>query len=176
MFRILTGLLALIAFALPQAAAAQVTLSFHSFNGSMFGGRFPHTFIVLQGTLEATGQAVNENYGYTAIKLSPAILSGNVAGTVMEEKPKYLTTTNRHFSIPISDEQYHRIIAEMQAWRDAPGKVYNLDRHNCVHFVARMAELAGLTVQVPENMVRRPKLWLNFVTRLNPQLGVREIP
>ncbi len=26
-------------------AQAQVLLSFHSFNGSMMGGRYPHTFI-----------------------------------------------------------------------------------------------------------------------------------
>lgn len=175
MFRLLTGLLALLSLALPQLASAQVVLSFRSFNGSMFGGRFPHTFIELEGTLDATGQEVHENYGYTAVHVSPAILSGNVAGTIMTEKPKYLTTTNRHFSFPISDEQYHRIIAEMQAWRDAPGKAYSLDHHSCVHFVAKIAELAGLQVDVPQAMVRRPKLWLNYITRLNPQLGASEI-
>ena len=35
--------------------------------------------------------------------------------------------------------------------------------------------MVGLKADVPQNMVRRPKLWLNLVTRLNPQLGAREI-
>ncbi len=175
MFRYLAALAALCALAFAQPAFAQVRLSFHSFNGSYFGGRYPHAFIVLEGTLDESGQAINENYGYTAISVTPAILAGNVAGTVHSEKPKYLTSTNRHFTVPISDAQYHAIIAEMRLWRDAPGKVYNLDRHNCVHFVARMAELAGLRAEVPESLVRRPKAWLNLITRLNPGLGAREI-
>ncbi len=173
---LLAALVALIVLAVPQTALAHVVLSFHSFNGSVLVGRFPHTFIVLQGTLDSTGQPINENYGYTAVHATAAVLSGNVEGTIMIEQPKYVTSTNSHFSVILSDSQYHRIVAEMQAWRDAPGKVYNLDHHNCVHFVARIAELVGLHADVPQNMVRRPKLWLNYVTRLNPQLGAREIP
>ena len=93
----------------------------------------------------------------------------------MIEKAKYLTSTNTHFTVPVTDAQYHAIIAEMHAWRDAPGKAYSLDHHSCVHFVARIAEIAGLHVDVPQNLVRRPKAWLNYITRLNPQLGAREI-
>lgn len=59
----------------PVQALAQVSLTFHSFNGSMLGGRYPHTFISLEGTLEDTGEQVRENFGYTAVKISPAILS-----------------------------------------------------------------------------------------------------
>ncbi len=168
-------LLALLLLALPQLAAAHVMLSFHSFNGSLFGSRFPHTFVVMEGTLNSTGATINENYGYTAVHISPALLSGNVLGTIMIEKPKYVTSTNRHFTVPIGDAQYHQIVSEMQTWRDAPGKAYNLDHHNCVHFVARIAEMVGLHVDVPQNMVRRPKLWLNYVARMNPQLGARQI-
>lgn len=174
-FRRVAALVALALFAAAQPAVAQVRVAFHSFNGSMMGGRYPHTFVVLQGTLDETGQAVNENYGYTAASVGPAILMGNVAGTIMIEKPKYITSTNTHFTVPISDAQYHAIVAEMRAWRDAPGKAYNLDRHNCVHFVARIAEIVGLRADVPQNLVRKPKAWLNYVTRMNPQLRAREI-
>lgn len=166
---------ALIFLLLPQFAAAQVMLSFHSFNGSMWGGRYPHTFIVLEGTLDETGQVIKENYGYTAVSATPAILMGNVVGTVNSEKEKYLTTTNRHFTVPLSDAQYHAIITEVHAWRDAPGKSYSLDHHNCVHFVARIASMVGIRADVPQEMVRKPKAWLNYVTRMNPQLGAREI-
>ena len=156
-------------------ACAQVRLSFHSFNGSSLFGRFPHTFIELEGTLDETGQPVHENYGYTAVSTAEALLGGDARGTIMIEKPKYLSSTNRHFTVPVSDAQYHAIESEMRAWRDAPGKAYNLSRHNCVHFVARIAELVGLRVEVPQALVKRPKAWLNLITRLNPQLGAREV-
>ena len=172
MSRILAAILLFIALA--QPAFAQVRLSFHSFNGNMFG-RFPHAFIVLDGTLEANGQAVNENYGYGAVSVTAAITGGDTRASIFIEKPKYLLTTNRHFSVMISDAQYNAVVAEMAAWRDAPGRQYNVNRRNCIHFVARIAEMVGIRAEVPENMIKRPKMWLNFVTRSNPQLGAREI-
>ena len=171
----LMQLLAAVLVALPLPAAAQVMLTFHSFTGSYFIGRFPHAFISMAGTLDGNGQRIDENYGYTAKHLSTKILSGNVEGTIMIEKPKYLTSTNRHFTVAISDAQYHAIVAEMVRWRDAPGKAYNLDHHNCVHFVARIAELMGINAPVPQNMVRKPKQWLNYVTTLNPQLHAQPV-
>jgi hypothetical protein len=156
-------------------AWAHVLLSFHSFNGSMIGGRFPHTFVVLEGTLDATGETVRENYGYTASKVSPAVLSGPVRHAILVEKPRYLTTTNRHFSVPISDATYHAIKAEVARWRDEPGNAYRLDEHNCIHFVGRMAELAGLHVAYPRPLIRRPKAWLNHIASLNPQLRAKPI-
>lgn len=168
-------LLALAVALLPLPAGAKVLLSFHSFNGSMIGGRFPHTFIVLQGTLEASDQKIDENYGYTAKSVGPSVLSGPVRHAIVVEKAKYLTTTNRHFSVPISDETYRRIVAEVAAWRDAPGKAYSLDSNNCIHFVGRMAELAGIRIDYPKALIRKPKAWLNHITMLNPQLGARPI-
>jgi len=167
--RVLLVLLAL----LPLPAAAQVLLSFHSFNGSMFGGRFPHTFIVLKGTLDSTGEKVSENYGYSAKSVGPEVLAGPVKHQIYVEKAKYVASTNRHFSVPISDQTYRRIVAEVAAWRDAPGNGYRLDRHNCIHFVGRMAELAGLTVDFPKALIRKPRAWLNHIAMLNPQLGAR---
>ncbi len=160
----------------PAAAQARVVLAFHSFNGSYFGGRYPHTFIVLEGTLEAGGQAVRENYGFSTSASAIAALSGNQPGIIQVEKDKYLTSTNRHFTVSISDAQYHAILAEVNAWKDGPGqKRYSLDSRNCIHFVARIAAMVGITAPVPESMVRRPKQWLNHVTGLNPQLGARPI-
>lgn len=173
MLRRLIALVALALLAFAHPASAQVRLSFHSFNGSMFG-RYPHTFIVMEGALDATGEAVNENYGYTAVTITPAVLVGPVPGTIHVEKPKYIRSTNRHFTVPISDAQYHAILAEMRRWRDGPGNAYRLDTHNCVHFVAKIAEIAGLRADVPQTLVRKPKAWLNHVSRRNPQLGARE--
>ena len=175
MGRLLAIFVAALALAWSPAALAQVLLSFQSFNGSVLVGRYPHTFIVLEGTLEETGQRVNENYGFTAKTVSPAVLSGPVVHDITVEKPKYIKSTNRHFTIPISDAQYWRIRQEVDAWRNAPGKYYDLDTRNCIHFVGRMAELVGLKVSYPQNMLRRPKAWLNHVTGLNPQLGAKPI-
>jgi hypothetical protein len=165
-----------LALLFPILAQAQVLLSFHSFNGSYLGGRYPHTFIVLDGTLEADGRRVHENYGYSTSSGAIGALSGNVPGIIQIERERYITSTNRHFTVPISDAQYEAILAEVNAWRDEPGqRRYSLDHHNCIHFVARIAEMVGLTAPVPQGMVRRPKLWLNYVTTLNPRLGAREI-
>lgn len=161
---------------LPLPAAAAVTLAFHSFNGSYLGGRYPHAFVVLDGTLDATGARVHENYGYSTSAGALSALRGLVPGIIQVEKEKYIASTNTHFTVTISDAQYAAIRAEVEAWKDAPGqKRYSLDTRNCIHFIARIAEMVGINAPVPQTMLRRPKQWLNYVTRLNPQLGAREV-
>lgn len=160
---------------IPMPALAAVTVAFHSFNGSYLGGRYPHAFVVLDGTL-GDGTRVHENYGYSTSAGALSALRGPVPGIIQIEKEKYITSTNRHFAELVSDAQVAAIRAEMEAWKDVPGqKRYRLDQRNCIHFVARIAELVGLNAPVPGAMVRRPKQWLNYITRLNPQLGAREI-
>ena len=175
MGRYLSILLALLTFGWATPALADVQLSFHSFNGSVLFGRYPHTFVVLTGELEATGETINENYGFTAKTVSTRILNGPVEHDISIEEPKYIRKTNRHFTINITDDQYREVVAMMRAWRDAPGKYYDLDTRNCIHFVGEIAKIVGLTVEYPDNMLRRPKKWLNHVTGLNPQLGAEVI-
>lgn len=175
MLRTIARLVALLALAWSAPALAEVRLHFHSFNGSVVFGRFPHAFIVLEGTLDDTGTVVNENYGFSARVASPAALSGPVEHMVLAEKPKNIPKTNRHFTVTLTDDQYRRIVHEVRAWAMAPGKYYDLDKRNCIHFVGRMAELAGLRVEYPEDMLRRPKKWLNHITAINPQLGARPL-
>lgn len=173
--RFATHILALVALAWSGAAFAEVRLHFHSFNGSVLFGRYPHTFIVMEGTLDATGEAIDENYGFSARHANLSALNGPVEHMVMVETPRKIRSTNRHFTVTISDEQYRRIVREVRAWKNAPGKYYDLDTRNCIHFVGTMAKLVGLKVEYPEDMLRRPKKWLNHITRLNPQLGARPI-
>lgn len=173
--RLATQLLAVIALLWSGAAMAEVQIHFQSFNGSVLLGRYPHTFIVLEGTLDSTGRAINENYGFSARNVTPAILSGPVEHMVLTETEKNVRNTNRHFSMTISDAQYHRIMREVRAWQNAPGKYYDLETRNCIHFVGTMAQILGLKVEYPDNMLRRPKKWLNHITRLNPQLGAEPI-
>lgn len=171
--RLFLALAALVCWTGPAWAAVQV--HFHSFNGSVLGSRFPHTFVVFDGTLDSTGERIHANYGFSAKTVSPAVLAGPVEHTIYVEKEKYINSTNRHFSVTVSDATYHRMAAEVEAWRNAPGKYYDLDKRNCIHFVGRMAELAGLKIDYPQSLLRKPKAWLNHIATLNPQLNARQI-
>ena len=172
LFRLALTIAALMASAVP--AHAEVEVSFHSFNGSFFGP-YPHAFVVFSGTLDDTGAVIDENYGFSARSVGPAVLLGPVAHAINAQKPQYIRTSNRHFTITVSDATYRRMKDEVIAWRDAPGKYYDLDTRNCIHFVGRIAELGGLRVDYPDDMLRKPKAWLNHVTQLNPQLGAHPI-
>ncbi|MEE1877943.1 hypothetical protein [Altererythrobacter litoralis] len=174
MCRILSILLLVLAFGWASPVLADVNLSFHSFNGSVLVGRYPHAFIVLEGELE-NGQNVNENYGFTAKSVGPSVLNGPVEHDILVEKPHYISSTNRHFTVTITDEQYRKIVAEVKAWRDAPGKYYDLETRNCIHFVGAIAKIVELKVEYPKGMLRRPKKWLNYITSLNPSLGTKII-
>jgi len=171
MGRFFSFLLIALSLGWASPALADVQLSFHSFNGSVLVGRYPHAFVVLEGELDESGKKVSENYGFTAKSVSTAILSGPVEHDVMVEEPKYIKKTTRHFTVKISDKQYHDIIAMVEEWRDAPGKYYDLETRNCIHFVGEIARIVGLKIEYPEKMLRRPKKWLNYITSLNPKLG-----
>src|SRR5687768_9009519 len=95
LFRLFFAIAALAASAAP--VRAEVDVSFHSFNGSFFG-RYPHAFVVFKGTLDGTGAVVDENYGFSARTAGPAVLAGPVAHGIYTEKPRYIRTTNRHFT------------------------------------------------------------------------------
>jgi hypothetical protein len=164
-----------IACALAMPARAEVQVTFHSFNGSLFVGRYPHTFVAFEGALDETGETIRENYGFSAKTAGPNVLLGPAAHGIFTEKEKYLRTTNRHFTITVSDAVYKRMKQEVAAWRDAPGKYYEIDTRNCIHFVGRIAELGGLRVEYPRELVRKPKQWLNHVASLNPQLRAAPI-
>ncbi|MBO0749228.1 MAG: hypothetical protein J2O44_02190 [Porphyrobacter sp.] len=171
--RLLLALLALVGFA--QPAFAKVEVEFHSFNGSVFFGRYPHTFVVFRGTLDETGQKIDENFGFTAKHVSPAVLSGPVEGEIYVEQPQWIARTNRHFTITVDDATYRRMRAEVDFWGHHPGKFYDLDRNNCISFVGKMAEMAGLKVDYPHELMRKPRAWLNRVAALNPQLHAKAI-
>ena len=176
LFRPLAALLvlAMALFAAPSMAA--VDMEFHSFNGSVLFGRYPHAFVVFKGTLDDTGEVIDENWGFSARTSSLAALSGEpVEAMMLTEKPDMIAHTNTHFTIALTDAQYRRIKAEVIAWRDHGGKFYDLDTNNCIHFVGRLGELAGLKVDYPHKLLKKPKAWLNHITELNPQLHAAKV-
>ena len=167
--------LALFALVWSNAAFAEVQLSFHSFNGSMFFGRYPHAFVVMEGTLDDTGEQVDENFGFTAKRTTPAILTGPVEHDIMVEEDDYIGKTNRHFTVTLSDAEYREVRAMIESWRNAPGKYYDLNNRNCIHFVGEIGRIAGLSIEYPRKMLRKPKAWLNHIATLNPSLGAAQI-
>lgn len=175
MLRALKRLILFFALLSGAPALAEVQIHFHSFNGSVLWGRYPHTFIVLDGTLEETGAVVDENYGFSARAVTPAILSGPVEHMILAESAKNIARTNRHFSITLTDAQYVRVLKLVQSWMDAPGKFYDLEKRNCIHFVGEIGRLIGLRVDYPQDLLRRPKKWLNHIAARNPELRASPI-
>lgn len=149
-------------------ARAEVVVSFYSHD---FGDRFPHAFIVLKGTVDATGEAVDANYGFTATSVSPAILLGSVKGKVESSKPDYIAKSDRQFDVTVDDATYARVLAKVDEWRTREQPSYSLNKRNCVHFVMELAEVVGLTVNRKSKLFKKPKSFLIEVKGLNPQLG-----
>ncbi len=169
------ALLALAALLIATPAQAAVTIYFHSFNGSVVWGRYPHALVVFEGTLDETGERIHENFGFSATSSMGAISGRPTRHTMLREDDVQIARTNRHFGVELTDAQYHALREEVDRWENHPGLYYDLDERNCIHFVARLAEMIGLHAEVPERFLRRPKAWLNYITGLNPRLGARLI-
>src|SRR3546814_1627383 len=100
----------------------------------------------MTGTLDATGEVVDVNYGFTATSVSPAILFGSVKGKVESSKADYIAKSDRQFDVTVDDATYGRILAKVAEWRDREQPSYSLNKRNCVHFVMELAETVGLKV------------------------------
>ncbi len=160
--RILGMILAL--FLLPTPAAAQVVLSFYSHE---LGSSFPHAFVVLKGKTEE-GRDVDTNFGFTAKTLTPAILMGSVRGVVETSKPSYVASSDRQFSVQLDDRQFKDVLAVVELWRTRPGKSYNLNKSNCIHFVGEVAQAVGLKVVFEKALIKKPRSFLLSLVTLNP--------
>jgi hypothetical protein len=154
---------ALLAFASAPAWAA-VSITFYS---KEFGTSFPHAFVMVEGQLDRGGARIDEDYGFTAKSISPAILWGKVAGEVItDHSVSYVKGSDRHFTLTLSDSEYDRAMATVARWRAAKQPSYDLDRHNCVHFVAEIAAAIGLSADTSRFM-KKPRSYLEALTQAN---------
>ncbi|MEA3065248.1 MAG: hypothetical protein QOJ27_1694 [Sphingomonadales bacterium] len=154
------ALLALIAA--PGWAAVSIT-----FYSKELGASFPHAFVILEGTPDRGGPRIDEDYGFTAKTISPAILWGKVPGEVItDHSVSYVKGSDRHFTLTLTDAEYDRAMATVQRWRAASQPSYDLDRHNCVHFVAEMAASVGLAVDT-KRFMKKPRSFLEALTGAN---------
>ena len=160
--------LLLLCTGLVSPARAEVVVSFYSHD---FGDRFPHAFIVVKGKLDATGEDIDTNYGFTATSVSPAILFGSVKGEVQTSKPDYIAKSDRQFDVTVDDATYARLLAKVAEWRDREQPSYSLNKRNCVHFVMELAETVGLKVDRKSKLFKKPKSFLMEMRGLNPELA-----
>lgn len=166
MSRFIRFLLALVLAAglAASPAVAAVEIAFHS---RELGGSFPHAFIRLTGTLDATGEPVDVAYGFTARAVTPAILFGSVSGEIFVESEARIRSSDRQFRLTLTDEQYRTVMAVVEEWRNRPQPSYSLNRANCIHFVAAVASALGLNVELVPRLMRRPRSFLIHQRELN---------
>ena len=150
-------------------ASAAVEIAFYS--RELGGNNFPHAFVALHGTVDATGEQVDTSYGFTAHSVTPAILFGSVSGEVVVEGAAQIARSTRQFGLILSDEQYRAVMAVVETWRNRSQPSYNLNHRNCVHFVAELARTIGLHADEVPGLMKRPRSFLLHVRELNPQLG-----
>ena len=161
---ILTFILASLFFVSPARADVDVTFYSHD-----FGDSFPHAFFTLKGKLE-DGQMIDTSYGFTAVKISPAILWKSVTGEVQTPKDKYIDKSNPHFKITINDSDYAKLMSVVKKWENREQKSYNLKKRNCIHFTSEAIAALGYKFNPESKYWRKPKSFMLEVLELNPSL------
>jgi hypothetical protein len=145
-------------------ASAAVSITFYS---KELSTSFPHAFVILEGTPDRGGPRIEEDYGFTAKAISPAILWGKVAGEVItDHSAGYVKGSDRHFTLTLTDAEYDRAMDTVARWRAARQPSYDLDRHNCVHFVAEVAASIGMKVDT-KKLMKKPRSFLAALTEAN---------
>lgn len=162
--RLFAVAVALLFASIAGTAQADVRLTFWSRDTSSY---FPHAFITMKGNLDATGEAVDTSYGFTLNTVGPAALFGSVPAHIDVTNKAYIRDSDAQFQVRITDAQYAAIRAQVAEW-GAPDSKWNLNRRNCVHFVAEAARRAGLVVVEDRKLMKKPKSFTRSLIPLNP--------
>jgi len=154
----------------PVAAPAKVTLTFYS---RELGTYFPHGFVRITGATDAAPDTrIDTNYGFTPVSLTPGLLSHPVPGEIKAADPKYVSRSDSHLSLVLSDEQYDQVLAVVHKWETAPQPSYDLNHANCVFFVGDVARALGMKVDDGQpRLMKRPRSYIINLIRLNPGVG-----
>ena len=152
----------LIAINTPAFAAVEIT-----FYSREFGSQFPHGFVTLVGTPDRGGDRIDTNYGFTATHVSPAILFGSVRGKIDSAGAGYIRSSDAHFALTLTDAEYDSVMATVERYRTQRQPSYNLNRRNCVHFIADVAAAIGMRAELPKRLTRRPGAFAASLIRTN---------
>ena len=171
MQRFLAFIALLLTALLPAAARADVTVTFYSHDMEALGMRaFPHALFTVKGTLARGGAPIDANYGFTPLSTNAALFGGSTRGEVETKDAAYIARSRRHFSVTVPDATYDRLMAVVQAWNNRGDKGYNLSSANCVSFAGEAAATLGLNVTFPQNLMKRPKAFLDMLLANNATL------
>lgn len=146
-------------------AQARVTVTFWSYE---HGGDFPHAFFTVHGTPDRGGKPVQGAWGFTPKAVTPAMLLGSVGGKIDYTTRKYVSRSIAHFSLPVSDAQYDSLIRLVAEWGAKGNNSYNINRRNCVHFVAEAMRRSGLRVVEDRKLIKKPRSFTRSIAALNP--------
>jgi hypothetical protein len=160
----LAGLASAMLLFIAQPASAAVEITFYS---REFGSQFPHGFVTLVGTPDRGGDRIDVNYGFTATHVTPAILFGSVRGKLDSAGDEYIGNSDAHFAVTLSDPEYDSVMATIERYRALRQPSYNLNRRNCVHFLADVAVAIGMTAATPRRLMRRPGAFTESLIRAN---------
>jgi hypothetical protein len=161
---LITSVLAIFGAAAPAAAAVEV-----SFYSKEFGATYPHAFVTVRGIVDRSGEQIDTSYGFTAKHVTPAVLMGSVPGEIIQSSAGYIAKADKHFSLILSDEEYDRFMATVARWRTARQPSYNLNRKNCVHFVAELAAAVGMQAGTPKALMKKPFSYVRHLLQTNRQ-------
>lgn len=146
-------------------AAAAVEISFYS---KEMGSSFPHAFVILEGAPDRGGPRIDEDYGFSAKAVTPAILMGRVGGQVItDHSDSYVKGSNRHFKVTLSDAEYDQVMATIARWRAHAQPSYDLNKQNCVHFVAEIAAAIGMRAEQPKKLMKKPRSFILSLVEAN---------
>ena len=166
--RFLLCMLAAVSLLWSSAAEAAVRIDFRSRDTD---SRFPHAFVVLTGTVDSTGEAVNANYGFTLKQtISITILAMPADGQIHAVRENDIPNSNLHFSLVLSDAEYQTIVKLVEEWKALPQPSYRLRERNCVTFVAAVAAALGLDASMVRGLELKPHSFLDSVAERNRAL------
>ena len=168
------GLLGLVLALFAGPASAEVTLTFYAHPGARVRDGnllFPHAFVQATGTLDETGEPVDWAAGFTARNPGPHLLFARGAGVVELPNPRYVGEGKPYLTLVVSDADYRAVRARADWWNSPEGSVYDLQRRNCITFIADLARLAGL--QTADEPSLKPGTFLEATAALNPHAAWR---
>jgi hypothetical protein len=160
-----------LAILVTRPVRADIVVDFYSHD---FGRNFPHAFVKAKGIWNSNGKAVDDTFGFTAKRLSPAILAGPVPGDFEPIAKHALAVSKIRFSVVVQDAQYSALLAVVAQWRKNPTRNYDLENRNCVHFAGEAAQAIGLNVTFPKQLMKSPRKYLLHVAQLNPGITVHK--
>ncbi|WP_332653906.1 hypothetical protein [Brevundimonas sp.] len=168
---VLGVLLALIA----GQAWAEVTVTFYAHPGARIRGGdllFPHAYVHAEGTVDATGEAVDWSAGFTAKSPGPHLLFARGGGVVASPDARYIDEGKPFLKLTVDDATWHALKTRADWWNSPDGSVYDLRQRNCITFVADLARVAGLRTAPEPSM--KPGTFLEATAALNPEAAWRE--